>query len=317
MKKILYITLSSLLIAILFACEKEINPDLDKAEAIIVVDAWLNQKMERQEIKITRSQPYFDNTTPAKISGAIVSIEDLDSGTMYEFQEGENAYYWQPVDVPFGVVGHHYKLTVNVDGEIFEAFSTLGRVPPIDDVQFNFEPADLLVKQDYYKAEFIATDPAGVGDAYWIKTWKNGEYLGKPGEINIAFDAGFTASQSVDGEVFNLIIRQDFLNPTDKIPDTQNEYYPSYLVGDSVYVEVHAITPETFDFLWAVYFQTNRTGSITELFATPLANVPTNIQSTDENSITNIAGFFNVGGVSGKGKKLTQEMADEAKLKGN
>jgi hypothetical protein len=310
MKNFLYI----LCIAIaLIGCETTIAPDLDKAEKIMVVDAWINQKMERQEIMITRSQSYFDNSSPILISGAAVTVEDLNTGMQYNFQESATSYYWDPVDAPFGVVGHRYRLTVTADGETFEAYSRLGRVPPIDSIKFNYNARDLLVKQDYYTAEFVATDPAGIGDTYWIKAWKNNTFLAKPGELNMTYDAGFTPGQSVDGQVFIIPIRKDFINPLDEIPEKQNEFFPPYQVGDSVHVEIHSIDPLAYDFLFGLYYQINRPGGFAELFSMPLANSPTNLKSTDKNSVTNVAGFFNVASVSAGGKKLTQEMADKAK----
>ncbi len=193
MKKILYISL----IAVIFGCETTVSPDLDTAEEIIVVDAWINQKMERQEIRITRSQPYFEHSEPTKIADATVTVEDLTTGLAYDFREGLTSYFWDPGDVPLGEVGHQYRLTVTVEGETFAAYSTLGRVPPIDSIKFQYNPDDIVVPEAYYTAEFVATDPMGVGDTYWIKAWKNGNFLGKPGEMNMAFDAGFSAGQSV------------------------------------------------------------------------------------------------------------------------
>jgi hypothetical protein len=312
MKNLLYISL----IAVVFGCETTINPNLDSAEKIMVVDAWINQKLMRQEIRITRSQPYFDNSVPIKIDDAIVMVEDLDNGITYDFQEGPSSYFWDPVGVPFGVVGHNYRLTVTSEGETFEAYSKLGRVPPIDSIKFNYNAEDVLIKQAYYTAEFLATDPVGVGDAYWIKTWKNGVYLGKPSELNMAFDAGFSAGQSVDGQVFIIPIRKDFVNPLDENPGIKNEFLPPYLVGDSLHIEIHSLDPQAFDFLYGVYFHINRPGGFAELFSFPLANATTNLKSTDENSITNVAGFFNVSAVSTGGQKLTQKIADEAKQKG-
>lgn len=302
-----------LLASITFGCETTINPQLDAPERVMVIDAWVNQKMERQEIKITRSQPYFENSAPAKVSGATVAIEDLDNGTIYNFQEGDDAYFWEPSSTPLGVAGHHYRLTVTINGETFEAHSSLGRVPAIDTIKYHHNPADFLIKQEHYKAEFVAKDPVGTGDVYWIKTWRNGAFLGKPSEVNIAYDAGFTNSQTVDGQVFNLFIRQDLLNPLDRVPDKQNEFLPPYVAGDSVHVEIHSINPAAFDFLWGVFFHANRPGGFAELFSTPLANVPTNLKSLDANSTTNIAGFFTVSAVSSKGQKLTQEIANQAK----
>lgn len=309
MKNYIYI----LLIFVVAACETTIHPELDEAERILVIDAWVTQKMERQEIKITRSQPYFENSFPAKISNAIVSVEDLTTGDIYDFQEGETSYYWDPVDAPFGIVGHSYRLSVTVNGETFEAESRLGRVPPIDTIRFHINPEDLLVKQEYFTAEFMAVDPVGEGDTYWIKAWKNGEFLSKPDELNMAYDASFSSGQGLDGVPFIQPLREAFLNPYDENPDKKGEFYPPYEVGDSVYVEIHSIDQFSYDFLWEIYFYMSRPGGFAELFATPLANPATNLKSTNENSKTKVAGVFNVAAVSSKGMKLTQEIADYVK----
>lgn len=313
MKKLIYLSL----IAVISACETTITPELDTAEEIMVVDAWIIQKMERQEIRITRSQPYFDNSVPAKISGASVVVEDLNTGITYEFQEGSTSYYWDPMDAPFGVTGHNYRLTVSSEGETFEAYSKLGRVPPVESIKFKYNQEDYLIKEAYYTAEFMVTDPLGVGDAYWIKAWRNGIFLGKPEEINIAFDGGFSAGQSVDGHPFISPIRRDYINPLDKKKEKENEFIPPYLVGDSLHIEIHSLDPAAFDFLFGVFFHTNRPGGFGELFSYPLANASTNLLSTDEHSTTNMAGFFNVASVSSGGKKLTQEIADLAKQEGD
>lgn len=314
MKKIIYL---SLIVIILSGCETDITPGLDTAAEILVVDAWITQKMERQEIRVTRSQPYFDNSTPSKILNATVTIEDISDGTVYNFQEGPASYYWDPTGTPFGEVGHQYRLTVTAQGETFEAFSSLGRVPSVDSILFKYKPAETIIKEEYYQGEFMAKDPVGVGDAYWIKAWKNGVFLGKPTELNMAYDAGFSPGQPVDGQEFLIPIRNNFINPLDKVNGKENEFLPPYSVGDSLYVEVHSINPLAFDFLYGVYFQIARSGGFAELFAMPLTNSSTNLTSTNKNSITNVAGFFNVAAVSSNGKKLTQELADEAKRNAN
>jgi hypothetical protein len=306
--------LSILLVSMAFACETTIYPGLDKAEKILVVDAWINQKMERQEIRISRSQPYFDHSSPAKIPNAVVNVEDLSTGDIYNFREGPDSYYWDPGETPFGIAGHNYRLEVNVENETFEAFSKLGRVPPIDSVYFTYNSSDIMIKENYFTAEFMAADLVGIGDTYWIKAWKNGIYLGKPSELNMAYDAGFSPGQSVDGQAFMIPIRKDFINPMDKNPDKKNEFLPPYLAGDSVYVEIHSIDPSAFEFLWGLYFQINRPGGFAELFSMPLANSGTHIRSTNGNSVTNVAGFFNVAAVSSKGRRLTQEMANNLSI---
>lgn len=302
------------LIAVIVGCETTITPDLDNAAEIIVVDAWVNQKMERQEIRVTRSQPYFNNTVPSKISGATVFIEDLNSGEIYTFQEGTDNYYWDPEEAPLGHAGHEYRLSVSLEGEVFEAFARLGRVPPIDTIIYKYKPEDLLFKEGYFNAEFVAADPVGEGDAYWVKAWKNGTFLGKPEELNMVYDGGFSKSNAVDGQVFLLPIRRDFVNPLDRHPENNNEFIPPYLVGDSLSVEIHSLDPLAFDFLFGVYFHINRPGGFAELFSFPLANATTNLKNTDPTSTIPVAGFFNVAAVSARGSKLTQQTAEEAKL---
>lgn len=304
------------IVLIYCSCETTIDPDLNTAERIIVVDAWINQKMQRQEIRVTRSQPYFENTFPTKISGATVTVEDLSDGTKYNFTEGETSYFWDPIEIPLGIVGHNYSLTVTIGEETFEAYSTLGRVPPIDAIKFKYNKKDLIVNKDYYTVEFEAIEPEGVGDTYWIKAWKNGVFLGKPGELNMAYDASFTAGQSVDGQEFIIPIRKDFINPLDQSPEKDIGIVPPYVVGDSVYVEIHSVNHLAFDFLFGLYFQINRPGGFAEIFSMPLANTITNLKSTNENSTTGIAGFFNVAAVSSKGTRLTQQIADEARQTG-
>ena len=312
MKNILFLCL----LVVIFSCETEIHPELDAPAEVMVIDAWINQKMERQEIRITRSHSYFDSSAPRKVSGATVKVEDLNTGEVFDFQEGPSSYFWDPAEIPFGVGGHQYKLTVSAEGETFVAYSKPGRVPPIDSIKFNFQQEDFLVKQDYYTAEFIASDPVGAGDTYWIKAWKNGAFLGKPGELNIAYDAGFIPGHSFDGNTFLVAIRKDLINPFDQKPEKEGnrEFLPPYMVGDSLYIEIHSLDPLAFDFLYGMSLQINRPGGFAEFFSTPLANTSTNFRNLKEHSTTPVAGFFNVAAVSSKGQRLSQEIADRAKL---
>ena len=308
MKNILYI----LIAFVIFACETEINPTLNPAEEVLVVDAWLNDKDETQKIFLTKSQPYFDQSQPQLVNGAEVSVKDLNTGEVFPFVEEANYYSWTPEGKSFGEIGHSYELLINVEEETYSAVSSMGPVPEVDSVLFMYNPEDISMKSPYFTAEFTARDIPGLGDAYWIKAWKNGTYLSKPSEINIAFDAGIFPSQPVDGEIFHRIIRRDFINPFDEVPEKTNTFLPPYTVGDSLYVEIHSIGPQAFDFLSQLIIQTNRPGGFAELFASPLANVSSNIESSSEESNLKVAGFFNVSGVKAGGGKLTEDIAEAA-----
>ena len=284
------------------ACEDGISPELEKAGPILVVDAWLTNLPGAQVITITETQPYFENALPPGVSGANVSVVD-DQGKVYAFQEGQDGKYtWMPVSTEvFGQTGRTYTLTVEYNGDTFTSTSRMGRVPAIDSLTFTFEEENPFLP-DSYLADFWATDLPGPNDTYRIKTWKNGVLLNKPSELNLAYDAGFSAGGNFDGVTFITPIRQG-INPFEE--DENKELLSPYLPGDSIYVEIHSISLEAFNFLNEVAIQTDRPGGFSELFATPLSNVSTNIVNKDPAGKP-VLGFFNVAAVSGLGKRFKQ-----------
>ncbi len=287
----------------LVSCEEEINPNLRKTDPVLVVDAWINDKVEDQVIRLTMSQPYLSDALPPAVSGAVVSVS-YDGGTL-DFTEdpGEaGAYRWATDEATseavFGETGRAYTLTVVVNGQTFQAVSKINRTVAIDSITFEEDDSPFYPENSYI-GQFWAREPLGTGDTYWIRTYKNGTLLTKPSEINIAYDAGFSSGGSFDGITFIPPIRD--INPTDV--DEDDQPLSPYEVGDSVYVEIHSITYESFTFLSEVIVQTDRPGGFGELFSTPLANVSTNIDAVIPGSLKAV-GFFNVSAVKGLGKKL-------------
>lgn len=293
--------ISAIIIALVFfGCEDRIFPDLATNDPIIVVDAWINDQPTPQIIKLTTTQPYFDNSLPSGVPGATITVTSS-SGKKYDFnaQGADGEYVWAPsAEVPhISGIGETFTIEINVDGKKIISNSRMGRVPPIDSVRFHFVKASQIFPDAYF-AEFFARDPVGRGDTYWIRTWKNGKPLNKPSEISVAYDAGFSAGGPVDGLVFIQPIR-DSVNPFDV--DQNDSFLAPYLPGDSVYVELHSISNDAFDFLNRVVIQTNRSGGFGELFAEPLSNVGTNLTRTDGGKVL---GYFNVAAVSKLGAKL-------------
>src|SRR5690606_12371161 len=127
----------------LMSCETVIDPTLQTAEPILVVDAWVNNKPEPQVIRLTKTQPYFEQSLPPGVSGAQVMISGSD-GSEYLFTEGEadGEYIWTPgVGEGFGETGVTYTLTVVAEGETYQSITRMGRVPEIDSITFRREEA--------------------------------------------------------------------------------------------------------------------------------------------------------------------------------
>ncbi|MBX2970789.1 MAG: DUF4249 domain-containing protein [Cyclobacteriaceae bacterium] len=287
---------------VLFSCETVIDPTLQTADPILVIDAWVNNKSEPQVIKLTKTQSYFDQTLPPGVAGAQVIVEGSD-GSAYVFTESATdagQYIWTPgMDEAFGQTGVTYTLTVTAEGETYRSITRMGRVPAIDSITFRREEASQFI-DELFLAEFWAFDPAEPGDTYWIKTFKNGQLLNKPSDLNLAYDAGFTRGGNFTGAYFIAPIRTA-INPFDQ--DENDRFLSPYVVGDSVYVEIHSLSEASFDFLTQVAIQTDRPGGFSELFATPLANVSSNVANVNPAG-KKAVGFFNVASVSGLGRKF-------------
>lgn len=288
---------------LLASCEEVIHPDLREADPVLVIDAWINDKAEDQVIRLSLSQPYLSDEVPPGVSGATVTV-NYDGGSLDFMEDGNDpgVYRWTADeatrDAVFGETGRSYTLTVMVNGQMFEAVSRINRTVAIDSITFELDDSPFYPENSYI-AQFWATEPQGTGDTYWIRSYKNGIPLGKPSEINIAYDAGFSPGGSFDGITFIPPIRQ--VNPNDV--DEDDMPVSPYQPGDSLYVEIHSITYESFTFLSQVIVQTDRPGGFGELFATPLANVSSNIIRVTSGPLKAV-GFFNVSAVEGLGKKL-------------
>lgn len=289
----------------LISCDDIINVDTGTADPVLNIDAWINDKPEAQVISLTFTQDYFDNENlPPAASGASVIVTD-NEGRQYIFEEdvvaGDGSYRWTPADTEtIGVPGKTYTLTVIYGGETFVAASAMGRVPPVDSLTFS-EDDTFQNEDDFYRAEFWATDPLGKGDTYWIRTYKNGSLLNKASELNTAYDAGTSSGSEFDGVTFISPIRTG-INANDE--DEDDMPVSPVKRGDSIYVEIHSITEASFNYLQEVIGQTDKNGGLSELFtSTPLANVSTNFVNQDANG-SSVVGFFNVASVSGLGKRF-------------
>lgn len=286
---------------LMMACEEIINPTLQPADPVLVVDAWISDVPGPQAILLSQTQPYFDATVPPPLSGAMVNVLD-ELGQVFVFVESTTPgrYEWTPSGADTLRVGGKYKLRVVVGTETFEADSYMGRAPAIDSITFERDK-NIATGDSITLAEFWATDPIGHNDAYWIRTWKNGVPLLKPNEINIAYDAGLSIGGPADGVIFIPPIRRR-INSIDE--DEDGRIKSPIEEGDSVYVQIHSVTVSAFTYLNEVSIQTNRPGGFAELFATPLANVSTNLFNTNPDG-SRVVGFFNVAAVSAGGSRYT------------
>ena len=304
-----------ILFVFLFSCEDIINPDLPTNEPILVVDAWINNLEESQVIKLSKTQNYLDSNSPVPVVGATVFIYD-ENLTHFNFTEvNDGEYIWTPDSVfkNIGVEGTKFYLSVSYEGKNIFSESQLNRTSVIDSVNF----VRGQVPEDSYYAEFWSREEEGVGDAYWIKSYINGELQTGLQDIITCIDAGASSEGAViDGIPFIPPIRRAV---TKFENDDDGNLMSPFKKGDSLYVEIHSVTFEAFDFLNKTAIQINRPGGFSELFAVSLSNVPNNLIITNisDGSIDPnypVVGFFNVSSVHGMGNTLDDDEIGKIEL---
>lgn len=285
-------------LVLLAGCTDVIPIQTEPVDRQIVVDAWINTLDAPQTIRLTWSQPYFDSAFAEGIIDASVTVVN-DQGIEFDFEHaGDGNYIWESMGQTLGMIGTVFNLSIERDGNKYIAMSQLRRVPEIDSIHTEFREAEFGFPEGIY-GELFARDFVGTGDTYWIKTYKNGAYLNKGFELNIAYDAGFDPGSQIDGLVFIPPIREMINRSPD--PDTEDDInVPPYAAGDSIYVEIHSITPEAFSFLEITRDQINN-GANT-IFAIPLANPVSNVVDADTGD--RLLGFFCVSAVSMLGKVI-------------
>lgn len=328
MNKLYYIIISLLLFT---SCEDVIQVDLQQGPAQIVVDGWINNKFETQRIRLVTTNGYFDPTAPPLIENATVKVQDLVNNKTLDFTYEGNGYYtWSPTTLADtlivrqrpddfdrdgdGLYSNYYKLEVNVnfggDEVSLEAYTSLERVPPIDSLVFKTSKQDNQEDEKIY-GEIWAKDYRGPADCYWIKTYKNEEFLNKKDEMQLAFD--ITPGRSDYGNI--LTVDTYFIPPVRRginprlSEEEQDAKAPLYNVGDTVLCEIHSMTENGFDFLSQAKSQMSNGG----LFASPLANIPTNIIATNSISEGKAVGVFCGSAISSKGYRINTKPPYEEK----
>ena len=277
MKKILLIIGIS---ASLISCEQVIDLEVKEGVNQLVVDAWLTDEIKEQSVKLTVSQPYFEESDPKPALGAEVIVYNQDS-TAHVFTDRDNdgIYTYKPEVGKFLKENEQVALYVKYQNEEYYSLSQLKRVPKIDSVgyevfSFPITPPDGGPK-DGFLAQFYANDITGAGDTYLVRSYKNDTLRFKPTDITLAYDAGFSPGSKSDGLMFILPIRQS-LNQT------------LFLDKEKLKVELFSIPTEAYYYLLQLRQESSNGG----IFATPLSNIPTNIFNLDNKSSQKALGAF-------------------------
>ncbi len=273
------------LVLLLFSCEDVIEIDVKEGKQQLVVDAWLTDEIREQKVTLTLSQPYFDQAEPLPALGAEVYVVREDS-TRFRFVDNDNdgVYTFSPRNRNFLRLNENVALYIRYAGEEYYSISQLKRVPPIDSLKY--QAITLPIKPDDspqsgFLAQFFANDFEGEGDTYLIRSYKNDVLRGRSGEYTLSYDGGLSPGNGSDGMLFLQPVRMGINSGL-------------FVDQDKVTVELHSIPLEAYYFLYQVQAETNNGG----IFATPPANIPSNVFNLNPESKEKALGLFFVSRMS-------------------
>ena len=155
----------------LSSCTDVIKVKLEKGDKLLVVDAFIDNSSNAQNVRLTFTDDYFSNTNTPPVLGATVTLTDLNNSLTYTFSpDGNGNYLYAPVaNDSMAQLNHNYQLNVSYNGMNYMSLSTLNRTTKIDTIIFKRKKGatDDTTQQPYkYYPYLIAKDTSGRVDYY-------------------------------------------------------------------------------------------------------------------------------------------------------
>ena len=288
-RNLIYLTAFVFLAFSQTACEDIIEVDVEQKQKKLVVDAFIDNQLQTQTIRLTESIPFFDLPgTEPPVTTATVVLADTGTGKIFPFIHDSMGYYrWNPNELSGDTltVGSSYALFIIENGDtvvgVTKLYPTADRIDSLRTIPTKGNGPPFIDTGRY--CEIFAYDLPGIGNHYWLKTFRNDTLLSDINNLNIAQDMG-NNSNGQDGDLFIYPVRFSQLN----------EFLRPYVDGEKVRVEIHSISREAYYWFQLIVNESNNGG----LFATPPVNIMSNLFYLNQNPKRGIAGFFNVAAVN-------------------
>jgi len=278
-------------IAIIFfltSCEDVIKVEVSDGTIQLVVDAFVNNLDEPQVIKLKETKQFFDEVLQENFNADSVYLKD-DLNNMYLFKDVLNNgnYIWD--DSVLVHEGRTYNLMIKANGIEYSSIDVANPVPSIDSLNWEYAPKTIGADNGGYFVELVARDLIGQTDYYWIRFKKNGLYDTRRSGLNLPVDGSFSEESLGDGQLF--------IPPISTFPMFNVD--DSLGLGDKATFEIWSLSEGTNGF-WAEVLNQAISGGIGALFATPTANVKSNITSSGTQLKDQAVGWFSTSVVSSK-----------------
>ena len=247
MKQLILLTVFSMLF---FSCEKNIDFNLKKVDAVLVIDAQI-ESGQAPTVALSKSLDYFGAISPQILANSFVHNAEvtMSNGSFtHVFKEysvplnnGYAIYYYgldstNPVTAFLGEFNKQYNLTVKVDGKVYTAKTTIPALTKIfDSLWTKLPPPNVDTSKRILMARAI--DPPGLGNYVRYFTNKNREHF-LPG-FNSVFNDEVIDGTTYQGQVDPGVDRNNIL------PTGDDRFFKR---GDTISFKLSNIDKATYTF---------------------------------------------------------------------
>lgn len=204
------------------SCEKVIEIDLANSNSVVVIEAMLNNGKAPFTVLISKTFPYFGESTAEQISGAKVSMRVENGKPKYLKEISPGVYQLEKVTA---FPENWYIVDVEYEGITYSARSYLHSIVPIIDIGLtHFDGFGFF--DSGYKISCFIRDPGSVTNFYRMKLYVNDKVVNNEGEIDIYNDKLF------NGKVIGLVQNSSVV----------------FDENDTVIVELQAIDKAAYDY---------------------------------------------------------------------
>lgn len=234
----------------LFSCEKNIDFDLKGADAVLVVDAQI-ENGQVPTVALSKSLDYFGAISPQILASSFVHNAEvtMSNGTFtHLFKEftvplgnGYSIYYYSIDSANLataftGEFGKQYNLTIKAEGKTYTAKTTIPLLTKVFDSLWTKTPpppADTSKRTLWARA----IDPPGLGNYIRYYTKKNSERF-LPG-LNSVFN-----DEVIDGTIYSAQVDQG-IDRNQSLPSGDDKFFNR---GDTIYFKLSNIDKATYTF---------------------------------------------------------------------
>jgi hypothetical protein len=252
------------------SCTEKINLKLDTTYTRLVVDGFIRSDSGVYIVNLTKTSDYFANApSPREVNATLTLSDGSNTFPLTETVPGQSGVY-QTGSKFAGIRGKEYQLHITLAEAIagtneYTASCKLESVTKLDSIQAELRTD--LGKDGRWQVKVFAQDPPGSKNYYLINLYRNNKLWSDTINKVAVTDNQFYAGKYINGAV------AFFINNSNKF----ETLYP----GDTIMVELSAITKEYYDFI----NQVKQAGFSIPFFTGPPANIVGNISN-------NGVGFF-------------------------